>query len=171
MNLVAAQTAAPTATVLVLPWLDPVVERVGHTPASEYVELFWLPVLGPSSVLLLRYLGRAFDVAPEGFELDLDTCARSLGLGGGLGKWGPIQRTLTRCATFGMARRWGEDRILVRRKLPPLSRHHQAHLPDPLQLRHQAWLDEELGRVAERRSTQPPRAVNALTTSVHRRTP
>jgi len=30
-------------------WEDPVVDALGHDPRSEYVERFWLPVLGPPS--------------------------------------------------------------------------------------------------------------------------
>ena len=29
------------------PWLDPVIDELGHDPRSAYVETFWLPVLGP----------------------------------------------------------------------------------------------------------------------------
>ena len=38
----------------VLPWHDPSVEADGFDPRSPYVETFWLPLLGPSTTLLLR---------------------------------------------------------------------------------------------------------------------
>ena len=147
MNLAAAEERPdPLPTLHILPWPDPVIDKVGHDPRSAYVEQYWLAVLGPASILLLRHLANRFDDEPDGFELDLETCARSLGLGPALGRWGPIQRTVSRCATFGMVRRWGGDRLMARRLLPPLARHHVARLPDHLQRRHQAWLEAALGQ-------------------------
>jgi hypothetical protein len=32
------------------PWPDPVIDEVGHDPRSSYVETFWLPVLGPTTI-------------------------------------------------------------------------------------------------------------------------
>jgi hypothetical protein len=32
------------------PWHDPVIDEVGHDPRSTYVETFWLPVLGPTTI-------------------------------------------------------------------------------------------------------------------------
>ena len=40
------------ATLVVLPWADPVIDPIGHDPRSRYVELFWLGVLGPTATLL-----------------------------------------------------------------------------------------------------------------------
>ncbi|MGH9299637.1 MAG: hypothetical protein ACRDZT_06945 [Acidimicrobiales bacterium] len=31
-------------------WPDPVVDEIGHDPRSSYVEIFWLPVLGPPNI-------------------------------------------------------------------------------------------------------------------------
>jgi hypothetical protein len=30
-------------------WHDPVIDELGYDPRSSYVEIFWLPVLGPPS--------------------------------------------------------------------------------------------------------------------------
>ena len=35
-------------------WTDPVIDELGHDPRSQYTEWFWLAVIGPSSVWLLR---------------------------------------------------------------------------------------------------------------------
>lgn len=32
------------------PWPDPLLDDQGHDPRSAYVERFWLPVLGPSTM-------------------------------------------------------------------------------------------------------------------------
>lgn len=125
------------------PWPDPVIDAVGVDPRSAYVERFWLGVLGPASILLLRHLALRFDAEPDGFDLDLERCARSLGLGAGLGRWAPMQRTVGRCATFGMVRPWGHDQLLVRRRLPPLARHHLLRLPDELRAEHLTWISAE----------------------------
>lgn len=53
---------APTEpTLMVVPWHDPVVDTVGHDVRSLYVELFWLNVLGPSSLWALRRLVGGLD--------------------------------------------------------------------------------------------------------------
>ena len=44
----------PIPSVAVEAWPDPVVDELGHDPRSTYVERFWLPVLGPSTVWFLR---------------------------------------------------------------------------------------------------------------------
>src|SRR5690606_5516166 len=88
----------------VTPWSEPVIDRVGHDPRTVYVERFWLGILGPSATWLLRLLVDRLDVEPEGYDLDLDECARSLCLGRRLGPNGAFTRTLARCCQFGAAR-------------------------------------------------------------------
>lgn len=130
----------PVVTHLtVLPWPDPVIDRVGIDPRSPYVEQFWLGIVGPASVLLVRHLAQRFEDEPDGFVLDLTHTARILGLGTGLGRWGPVQRTVHRCVGFGFARRWGDERLLVRRKLPPATRQQLARLPEDRQAEHDHW--------------------------------
>ena len=51
------------------PWLDPVIDNLGHDPRSAYVETFWLPVLGPSTTWLLRHLTTRLEESPDGVEL------------------------------------------------------------------------------------------------------
>ena len=41
-------------TVMIVPWHDPIVEVVGFEVRSQYVELFWLNVLGPTSMQFCR---------------------------------------------------------------------------------------------------------------------
>jgi hypothetical protein len=40
----------PLPVLNVEPWADPVVDELGVDPRAPYVERFWLPVLGPSTV-------------------------------------------------------------------------------------------------------------------------
>jgi hypothetical protein len=48
------QYRSPTANgrprLRVEAWLDPVIDEVGHDPRSAYVEEFWLPILGPTTI-------------------------------------------------------------------------------------------------------------------------
>jgi len=126
------------STLHVVAWIDPVVDRIGVDPRSLYVETFWLAVLGPSATWLLRRLADRFDLEPEGFDLDLDETARSLGLGASDSRHSPLQRAVDRLARYGMARRAG-DALGVRRRVPPLPRRQLLRLPTALQGRHRAW--------------------------------
>ena len=58
----------PVDSFTVEPWPDPVIDELGHDPRSTYVERFWLPVLGPSTVWFLRRVADELDQRPEGFE-------------------------------------------------------------------------------------------------------
>ena len=163
---------SPIERLQILPWPDPVIDRVGVDPLAEYVERFWLGIVGPASVLLVRHLATRFEEEPDGFELDLTDTARLLGLGTGLGRWGPMQRTIHRCVGFGFARRWGDDRLLARRRLPHVTRQQLARLPETRQAEHERWRIEVLASGA---AAQPVGAdagfSNRSTSSTRRRTP
>src|SRR5579872_2413334 len=72
---------AQMAVLQVEPWADPLIDRLGHDPRSHYAERFWLPVLGPSTMWLLRRIASGLERQPEGFEMDLGAAAKALGLG------------------------------------------------------------------------------------------
>ena len=132
----------PTMTFAVETWTDPVIDQLGHDPRSAYVEKFWLPILGPSSVWLLRRLADGLDRHPEGFDLDLVEAAHSLGVGMRGGRNAPLLRTFERCCRFGAARMHGSSAIFVRRRLAPLTRSQTERLPDSLQREHDQWLSQ-----------------------------
>ena len=50
---------------------DPVVEAVGFPVQHVYVELMWLPVIGPSTAWLLRRLGWWLEACPDGLTVQL----------------------------------------------------------------------------------------------------
>jgi hypothetical protein len=37
-------------TLRIVTWLDPIADPHGVHPCSRYVELYWLPVIGPSTM-------------------------------------------------------------------------------------------------------------------------
>ena len=123
----------------VRPWPDDVVDTAGYDPRSPYAEDFWLPVLGPSTLWLLRRFAAGFDYSPDGFDLDLKETARSLGLSDRADRGSPFLRALNRTVQFGMAKLTGPELLAVRRRLPPLSHRQVGHLSPVLQERHAAW--------------------------------
>lgn len=131
------------ATLEVRPWVDPLVDELGHDLRSHYVEQYWLGILGPSTTLLLRRIAAGFDHSPDGFTLHLADTARALGLGDRAGRNSPFLRALDRCCQFGLARRHPHG-LDVRRRLPPLTRLHLARLPESLQSQHQDWTEQAL---------------------------
>jgi hypothetical protein len=135
---------AQTAVLQVEPWVDPLIDRLGHDPRSHYAERFWLPVLGPSTMWLLRRIASGLEAQPEGFEMDLAAAAKALGLGATerQGRNSPFMRTLTRCVDFDMATLRGRT-LAVRRKLPPLSRRHLLRLPPELVAEHERYLESQ----------------------------
>lgn len=126
------------ASVHVLPWKDPVVDRRGHDPRSVYVEQFWLGVLGPTATWLMRRLVAGFDHQPDGYELDVAGTARSLGLSVTRGTASPFNKAVTRCVMFGLLQR-RHDSWLVRRRVPQVSQRHLGRLPDTIQSQHAQW--------------------------------
>lgn len=133
-----AQLAELPSTVIVRPWIDHVVDRVGYDVRSVYAEMFYLSVVGPTSLWLLRRLVAGLEHYPDGYELDLAETARALGLGYTSGKAGPFLKSLDRCALFGLTRT-SDDGIVVRRKVAPLPRRLIDKLPAHLQVAHAEW--------------------------------
>jgi hypothetical protein len=123
------------ATLHIMPWTDPIVERVGHRPDSPYVEQFWLPTIGPTGCWLYRRLGRVVasmtaDSAP--MPLDVEILARSVGI-----NTDTLAKSLTRLGQFRFIRSAvGAETIEVRRRVPDLSLQQLRRLPEPLQVRH-----------------------------------
>lgn len=133
-----------SGTIRVLPLTDPVVDTLGHDPRAPYPERFWLPTLGPTAFLLIRYMARRFDSAPEGFTLDLAETSRSLGLGERHGRNSPMARSLGRIVQFDLAAQYDDETLAVRRSIPPINRRHVRRLPPSAQEEHDAWVRAHL---------------------------
>jgi hypothetical protein len=132
--------AADVATVMVVPWHDPVVDAVGYDVRSNYVELFWLNVLGPTATWTLRRLVSGLDRYPLGYELDLGETASMLGLAYSAGTsnsfaTGAAAVRAVRHVAGRAGRRAGRAPDEFRR-WPP---RHLTRMPPGLQAMHQQW--------------------------------
>ncbi len=118
-------------------WADPVLEAAGMPVTSRYVEVFWLPVLGPSAIWMLRHC--SYHTADGDYTVDTDTLAVRLGIGRGCGNHSPVIRTLRRLVDFGCGHHAG-TRWAVATHLPQLPGRHLRRLPEPVQLAHEHLL-------------------------------
>ena len=116
------------------------IDALGHDSRSEYVEIFWLPMIGPSCTLAARRLPAWLDAEPAGFKVSVSCLASSLGLGSALGRNAPVNRTLGRLVEFGIARIDGKA-FAVRRLFPPLAARQITRIPDHLAELHASQLE------------------------------
>jgi hypothetical protein len=128
--------------LVIVPWRDPLIERLGHDALGDYVEMFWLGVLGPTATWLLRRLAVIAVAHPEGHRVDLPALASALGLGWDSNRTNAFGRALQRLMMFGMARQV-DDAVAVRTVVPPLSVRHLSRLPEHLQRAHALWSDTD----------------------------
>jgi len=124
--------------LMVVPWYDPVVDSAGFDVRSQYVELFWLNVLGPTATWILRRLALGFDRYPLGYELDLDETASALGLSYTIGTTNAFMRSLNRCVLFGVSQPT-QGGLAVRRRVPLVATRHLLRMPPHLRQAHQQW--------------------------------
>jgi hypothetical protein len=122
------------ARIDVVAWSDPLVDDVGFGPRDAYVELCWLPTIGPSATWLYRRLTALALKRPDGAVVDIAELAVLIGLSPSIAVHAPAQRSLRRLVHFGLARWTG--RYAVRTTTPPLSRRQADRLPAQLQAVH-----------------------------------
>ncbi|MGB8858212.1 MAG: hypothetical protein WCC60_03100 [Ilumatobacteraceae bacterium] len=139
MSIEPLSLAPDVATVMVVPWHDPIVDAVGFDVRSNYVELFWLNVLGPTATWALRRLVTGLDRYPLGYELDLAETAGMLGLAYSSGTSNSFGRALQRCQLFGMTQAVPGGGLAVRRRVPPVATRHLSRMPTQLQVLHRQW--------------------------------
>ena len=106
----------------VRPWADPVLDRHGHDPRDSYAERFWLPLLGPSAVLLAGSWPSGSTHRRPASSCDVEDAARSLGLGAPVGSPFGVPPHRARLAQFRVVHLDTDDELLVRRRLPGLTR-------------------------------------------------
>jgi hypothetical protein len=130
---VTVATASDTRTLTIEKLDDPVLDSHGQHVTSRYVEVFWLPVLGPTSLWLLRHCSFHTEHGP--YTVDARTLGRSLGVGAGPGRHNPLIRSLDRLVSFHCGLRVF-DRWALRTHLGPLPQRHLNRLPEALQEAH-----------------------------------
>lgn len=117
-------------------WPDRTLETLGHSVDSDYVETYWLPVLGPSALLLLRRLGRM--AATEGVvPVNVAALAASLGLSGAAGRHDVLGRAVHRLCRFDAAK-LDDDTLRVRTHMGPVPLHLTTKWPVFLKVQHSA---------------------------------
>ena len=124
----------------VVGWSDPGDRRPGALSSQRVREVFWLPMIGPSCTLAARLLAAWLDAEPAGFKVSVSCLASSLGLGSGLGRNAPVNRTLGRLVDFGIARIDGKA-FAVRRSFPPLAARQITRITDHLAELHASQLE------------------------------
>ncbi len=125
--------------VKVLPWTDGVIDNIGHDPDSLYVELFWLPIIGPSCLWLLKRLGMWLAKNPKGYEIELKLLAKEIGLIGGNGTGQPLKRSMSRCTDFGIIHMGPNNCMFVRNKFPELPPRLVSRLSYRLKIAHEKF--------------------------------
>jgi len=118
------------------PWADAVIDARGFEPTAPYVELCWLPVIGPSATWMIRRLACGLKVHPEGYPVVVDELASNLGLGKGRSRNAPVMRTLQRLTGFGLIQPRQPATVAVRRRIPPLTLAQVRRLSPALQRVH-----------------------------------
>ena len=116
-------------TIRITSWVDPMLDNIGYDPRSSYVEHFWLPILGPSSIWLLRRARSLLEMNPTGITLSCAELGGSLGLGDTKGRSSLLTKTVQRCVDFEVAKMTHEGSIAFRRRLAPLSVRQLQRLP------------------------------------------
>lgn len=150
-----SQNVARHDVMHIVPWVDPVVDQIGYPVHDPYIEMFWLPVLGPTATWLYRRLvAGLLDADADSFDVDMSNLARSIGVSNATGRHNPFSRALHRCTMFGATQQIAVEPVLtlaVRRFLPTLPHRHLQRLPEQLQIAHHDWIHVPNGRDSQYR--------------------
>ena len=138
-----APTITNNNTINVVAWRDALVDAQGFAVNDPYVEMFWLPILGPTATWLLRRLAAGLEHDPNGYSVDMEDLARGIGVAYSTGRHNPFARALHRCVMFGVAQQLAilpERTFAVRTHIPVLPQRHLSRLPEALRVAHHDWL-------------------------------
>jgi hypothetical protein len=141
MTTTSATLTSPTLTLT--SWEIPTRGQRVHDARSSYVERCWLPILGPSTLLFLRFAVACLDDSPDGVTLQRNAVASALGLGGRDGGCAPFERMLGRAADFRIVRSPRAGVIEVRRHLLELSPRQLLRAPEIVRQAHDALRESD----------------------------
>jgi hypothetical protein len=130
-----------------VPHPDSPVRQAGFPLDHPYLEHCWTPVLGPSSVLLLRrcpWLWR--EATPT--CVSTEELAGQLGLGRGTGGSSPVWHTVQRVVRFRFAVMPAPGELHVYTEVPPVPARQLDRLPTWCQAEHERLLGTHLDALA-----------------------
>ncbi len=136
-------SSAQSQSLSIVHWQDNHIDSAGFTVDDPYVEMFWLPVLGPTATWLLRRLASGLTHEPNGYVINMNDIARSIGVAYSEGRHNPFARALQRCVMFGVAQQIAVTpvrTIAVRTHVPRIPHRHLSRLPEQLVTAHQDWI-------------------------------
>ena len=119
------------------------VRQAGFPLDHPYIEQCWAPVIGPTSVLLLRRLPVLWRENLS-VEVSLEELAGSLGLGRSTERNGSLHRTLDRLVRFRFAAAQGPADLAVFTEAPPVPARQLDRLPSWCRSRHTQLLGAHL---------------------------
>jgi hypothetical protein len=123
------------------------VRRAGFPLDHPYLEHCWTPLIGPSSVLLLRrcaWLWR--EAAPA--RIPTEELAGQLGLGKGTGRNSPVWHTVERIVRFRFAAMASPGELHVYTEVPPVAARQLERLPAWCRNEHERLLGQHLDGLA-----------------------
>lgn len=125
------QIEFPVNRLIIRPWPDKILDKLGYDPCSEYVEKYWLPIIGPTTLLLLRNVSKKLKTYNQ-VQISLYELGPSLGLTHKGGKNSPLWKSILRANRFKLAQLC-KDTLYVRLHFPPLNNYQIEKLPEVLQ--------------------------------------
>lgn len=133
------------------------VRRAGFPLDHPYLEQCWTPILGPTSIVLLRRIPQLWREHDLSVEIPTGDLAASIGLGRSSGRSGPMWRSLDRVSRFRFAQAAGPGEFDVFTELPPVTGRQLERLPAWNRRRHDELLGAHLEHlaVAHRRPPSP----------------
>ncbi len=147
----------PNSLVLhAAPHPDVRVRQVGFTLDGPYLEHCWAPVLGPTSVLLLRRAAWMWRSGPTE-AIPSEDLARGIGLGAGTGRSSALGRTVERLTHFGFLRRPEPGELEVFTEVPLLSARQLSTMPGWTRATHTHLVEQRRNQLERpQESTAPP---------------
>lgn len=137
------------------PHPDARVHRAGFDLDSAYLERCWLPIVGPSSVLMLRRMPQLWERGSS-VAVPVDELANALGLGGATGRHSPVMRTVDRLVRFRFAAWSSPSELDVYTEAAPLPHRYVDRLPASVRETHDQLLERHLQQLG----LLPPADIN-----------
>ena len=119
----AAVATLGDATLEIRPWVDPLVDELGHDLRSHYVEQYWLGILGPSAALRVFRISLFLSGVPSPYFSNRSRilCRNALGAHMLRGTSRQFRRLLRESSPF---EEHAADLLLERPHTPPLDAAH-----------------------------------------------